>query len=228
MKLICLPHAGGSEVSYSDWNEELDKTIEIFTIELNGRGRRIDNCFYKDMYEMTNDVYNQMKAFLEVESEDYMIFGHSMGGLVAYELYYKILNNNNRLPKKLIISGINPPHIKEENKDFLMSDNDLKNKLILMGGIPKEISSDEEIFNFFLPIIRNDIKNVAEYKFEGHSNKISIPVDILYGIYDSNTFNQVMKWNDLAEDICIYKFKGDHFFINSHKKEIIELINKCV
>jgi len=44
----------------------------------------------------------------KIIADDYAIYGHSMGSLLAYELYYKIIDKNIRKPKHMFFSGNEP------------------------------------------------------------------------------------------------------------------------
>jgi len=50
IKLFCLPCAGGSSSLYSKWNRHIKSEIEVVSIELKGRGIRIDEDFYENFH----------------------------------------------------------------------------------------------------------------------------------------------------------------------------------
>lgn len=103
VKLFCIPCAGGSANAYLKWNNYLQYNIELCPIELKGRGGRSDEAYYEDIDEAVEDVFNLIKD--SINNNEYALFGHSMGGLIVYELYYKLLENGMKLPKQIFIYG---------------------------------------------------------------------------------------------------------------------------
>lgn len=49
------------------------------------------------------DIYCQIQD--KIQQEEFAIYGHSMGALLTYELYYKIINTSNRKPKHLFFQA---------------------------------------------------------------------------------------------------------------------------
>lgn len=88
MKLFCLPYAGGSESAFYSWKGHMQPDIEICPIQLKGRGRRFNEPCYESLEEAVQDIFEQVQA--ERKGDDYALFGHSMGSLLAYELYYQM------------------------------------------------------------------------------------------------------------------------------------------
>ncbi|MEY8742625.1 thioesterase II family protein [Bacillales bacterium AN1005] len=87
INLFCIPFAGGSAVVYSKWKKNTDSFIQIHEVELPGRGRRMNEPLIDNMEAMVEDIFYSIKNNL---TEPYALFGHSMGGLLTYELCHKI------------------------------------------------------------------------------------------------------------------------------------------
>ena len=138
IKLFCLPHAGGSAFNYSKWKKYFNPFIEVIPIELAGRGYRMEESLYHSIEEAVNDVYKIIVKHLN--NSPYILYGHSMGSLIAYELARKIQNSNNVLPEFLVLSGRNHPNSKI--KDIR---HNLPNDFLILNGKNDELTSYEEI-----------------------------------------------------------------------------------
>jgi surfactin synthase thioesterase subunit len=225
MKLFCLPYAGGSQIIYYKWKKVINNHIELRPIELKGRGARYAEGFYNDLNEAVEDIYNIIKD--EITDSDYGIFGHSMGSILTYELYHKIVKEGKPEPKCLFFSAHRAPTYKVKEKKYLLSDKDFMKKVIDLGGTPKEVIESKELLDFVLPILRNDFKILEEYIYEKKENPIECDVSVLIGEKDSMTLDEAKEWNKLvAKEINIYSFEGDHFFINDEYKRIINIIEE--
>lgn len=74
----------GSAQIFKEWGRVCN-SIEFIPIEYSGRGSRIGETLFANLNEMVDDVYKQILIHIN-ECEKYSIFGHSFGGLVAFEL----------------------------------------------------------------------------------------------------------------------------------------------
>lgn len=225
MKLFCLPYAGGSEIIYYKWEKYIHPSIQVVPIELKGRGKRFNEFFYESLEEAVDDIFENIKE--KIVNDDYAIYGHSMGSLLAYELYYKISKLNFRKPKHIFFSGYEAPSmIKETENMYTLPDYDFMKKVMELGGTPEELISNQEVLEIFLPIIRNDFKLVETYNYKRRKEKIQCDVSILNGKQDSINLEEVLAWkNHICKGFKVYTLKGNHFFINSNVENITSIIN---
>lgn len=225
MKLFCLPYAGGSSVIYTTWKNYVDSSIELCPIELAGRGKRFQEPLYNTIKEMVEDVYEQIKD--DIEKDSYAIFGHSMGSIIAYELCHKLEEKNTRKPVHVFFSGHKAPSIiKDDEIIHDLPDEEFKNKLIELGGTPKEFFESKELCDMFIPIIRADFKAVENYTYNSSNDKLNINISVLYGKKEEMTMNEILQWrNHTNGETKIYPFEGDHFFINDNSQNIVNIIN---
>ncbi|MDQ7236350.1 thioesterase II family protein [Bacillus pacificus] len=223
-KLFCFPHAGGSAFNYAKWKNYFNPYIEVVPIELAGRGYRIEESLYQGMEEAVNDAYTSIVK--QIDASPYILFGHSMGSLIAYEVARKIQDSNNELPKFLVLSGRNHPNSKIKNIRHNLSNEQFKREVIAMGGTPSGVLQSEELMEIFLPILRADFKIVETYI---HDNNIK-PCDIDFLIFNGKndeftTYDQVIKWNKYTNKTCTFhSFEGNHFFLNENIEEIAKSI----
>ena len=82
--LFCLPYAGGGTSIFYQWQSMLKNAgILVCPILLPGREHRINEELIDNAYELSNQIY---KGIQEELNRPFLIFGHSMGGIIAYEL----------------------------------------------------------------------------------------------------------------------------------------------
>lgn len=225
MILFCLPYAGGSEAIYFKWKKYVDSSIELVPLALKGRGKRFNEIFYQNIQEAVDDLFENIKA--RIVEGDYAIYGHSMGSLLAYELYYRISKLNYRKPTHIFFSGyIAPSILRKRENTYELPDNDFMQKIMELGGTPEELMNNQELFKIFLPIIRSDFKILESYDYEKRENKIECDVSILNGKQDLIKLEEILAWkNHVCRELNIYNFEGDHFYINSNVENIVNIIN---
>lgn len=228
MNLFCLPYAGGSEITYYEWKKYLDPSIQLKPISLKGRGKRFTEGFYNSIEEAVDDIFSNYIS--QSKDEDYAIFGHSMGGLLAYELYYKICEKNFKLPTHMFFSGYESPD-KSTDVDisYTLPDKEFLNKVFELGGTEKEIIENEELLELYLPILRNDFRILDQYVYKNKGFKIRCNVSVLIGKEDRVDKEKLLSWSNLVDiPVNFYTFNGNHFYINTSTKQLIDVINKTL
>lgn len=228
MILFCLPYAGGSEAIYYKWRRYLHPLIELYPVQLKGRGKRYDESLYDTFEEAVDDIFINIKD--KISTEDYAIYGHSMGSLLAYELYYKIKMEKLKIPKHIFFSGYRAPSIiKKEEKIYMLPDYEFLQKIIELGGTPQELVNNNELLKMFLPIIRSDFKILDNYNFKKRDAKILCDVSVINGKQDSINLQEILAWkNHVCKGFRVYNLEGNHFFINDNIEKISNFINNTL
>ncbi|KEK25305.1 thioesterase II family protein [Bacillus gaemokensis] len=225
--LFCFPFAGGSSTYYLKWANDINDSIDLHLIELAGRGRRINEPLYNNVNEIVVDIYEQINE--ELSEKPYAFFGHSMGSLIAYELTRYIHQKQNSLPTHVFFSGSNPPHKRLKSFVHQLTDEKLKQKMMLLEGTPKEVLECEELMELILPIFKADFKVTEEYRCDLQREylKLSCPITVLNGTQDAMIdFHDIGEWSKFTTEDCNFRqFVGGHFFINEHMRDVVEIIN---
>lgn len=229
VKLFCLPYAGGSASIYYKWKKYLDSNIEVFPVELAGRGRRMSEGLYDSMLNAVEDVYNIIKPI--IIDCDYAFYGHSMGTIIAFELCRKIMGENERQPLHLFVSGRYPPSTRRTEKYLSrLPDNIFLEEVCKLGGTSTELVVNKELCDIFVPILKADYRIIEEYKYINSDRKFNYGITAFNGKDDLEvTYNEVKEWGQhtLLQN-PIYEFEGNHFFINDKIAEISEIINSTI
>ncbi len=227
MKIYFLPYAGGSEMSYNKLTAEFpENNVTSIQCSLPGRGRRVGEAFLDDVSAMAEDILSQIKTSLQ--GDVYMIFGHSMGALLAVHVLSLLKSSKLPLPLHLFLSGRTgvikkpAPPLKCE-----MNSNQLKNALNNLGGVSEEVLRDEDVMSFFEPIIRNDFKAI-EYYLPITFHDSNLKTTVYFGDKDEFSFEEAAMWQRIADKkIDVKCFSGGHFFIFDHAEEIVkDMISK--
>lgn len=225
MRIFTLPYAGGNQYSYWFLRKRIiNEKVQIESLEYPGRGKRLKEPFANNIFEMVEDILDQIFRRLET-NEEYMIYGHSLGALIGYLVCCKIETLEKVKPTKLIISGRKAPEINDKKKISTLSKNEFWDKIKEMGGVPEELLLNRELRDFFEPILLSDFKNLEEFQFE-KSNLLSIPIDVMYGSNEGIDECDVDGWrNKSKKDVKIYRLDGDHFFIFNCKELLLDYFN---
>lgn len=227
-RLYCFSYAGGSAISYMPWQDALDPAIEVCAVQLPGRGVRMAETPYTSMSALV-EVLAQVMA--RQDKMPFAFFGHSLGALLAYELAHHCKRAHLPQPAHLIVSGtVAPQHRKPPRRMHDWPDDELIAELKKLNGTPKEILENRELMSLVLPTIRGDFALV-----DGFSHRVGLPLDIpltaLAGRQDIGRDDPVHvdAWKEETTKAChVHWIDGDHFFVNSHRSEVVAVVAKTL
>ncbi|MEI6205666.1 MAG: thioesterase domain-containing protein [Desulfuromonadales bacterium] len=224
--LFCFPFAGGNVYSYRPFERVLNPAIKVVPLEPPGRGRRSQESCLKSMHEIALDMVSCMRTSLD---KPYALFGHSMGALSAYLVTCQLVKEQLPLPLHLFISGKGPPHgISREAQWHTLPPEEFKSKLAELGGCATVVLEDRELFAYFEPIIREDMRAIAEYQHTA-GPPLEVPITVMIGTTESTTCAEASQWNDMTTyDCSVLQYEGDHFFLFDHIDSICALLNSTL
>jgi surfactin synthase thioesterase subunit len=211
VKLFCLAHAGGSANVYLTWRRHLDGPVELTPIELSGRGRRISGPLRHRFTDVLDDVAGGVAA--AGVPDDYALFGHSFGAILAFELAHVLVARGGPAPRHLFLSGsCSPDRVADLEFELAADDRTLLRSLAYLGGTPDEILMDDEAVALFAPILRADLHALHDYRF-AERTRLPSDVAILLASHDElATAEDAARWADLFDGQASTRvLTGGHF-----------------
>ena len=210
-RLFIFPHAGSSANLYLEYKKQLSNSfVECFLYEYKGHGARYGEEFSKSIQEVSIDFLEKYSRLLE---EDYIFLGHSYGTNVILDLCNTINCRKLQFPKIIYLSSGSPIHEKIDT-----SKEGIRELLLRQNMTASNIMTDNSLFDFFFPIIQNDINNLNNYK--ALEKKYPIEVSLFSGNNENIDMNKV--WKDYYRIKNTQVFDGGHEYIL--KKENVRKI----
>jgi surfactin synthase thioesterase subunit len=231
IRLFCFPYAGGSAMVYNPWQNSLDKSIRLHPVELAGRGRRITDPLYNTIEEAADDVFQIIKY--QLGDLPYAFFGHSMGALIAYNVAQKIREKKYPGPSHIFFSGRGAPHIRRDDKEpyHTMPHDEFKEKVLNLGGTPKELFEHPELMEILLPLLRSDFRLAWCYKHKDSNNPLDCDITVFTGKEEDLKNEQIQEWDRHTNYQCtLYSFEGGHFFINdpTEREKMLTIVSNTL
>ncbi len=227
MQLLCLTYAGGTAAFYNQFDPYFDSSIEIIKLEYAGHGARHKEPFYKDFFELADDMYMWIKE-LKCPSQEYALIGYSMGSISLVEVLNLIIERKEIPLPKYVFLAAHEPIPKKELSGFTESalDDFVKDRTIKFGGIPQKLMNNKSFWRMYLPIYRNDYSILEKYNFDSISLRTEIPVVVFYSPTDTNIKEMLLWKKYFVGETEFLEYEGNHFFIQNHCKEICRIINE--
>ncbi|GIN69091.1 MULTISPECIES: thioesterase II family protein [Bacillus] len=221
MQLICFPFAGGYSTSFRPLYEHLKADCDMLAIEPPGHGTN-----QMDLVDDFETLVGMYQTALEPKlTRPFVLFGYSMGGMVAYRMAQK-LEKAGIYPKAVIISAIQPPDIKRKKVSHY-DDDAFLDHIIQLGGMPDELVRNREVMDYFLPSFRADYRALESFLHTDHT-LVSSPVYILNGDKDEKCMQDAHGWKKWVREAEFHSFEGGHMFLLSQTEQISALIRSII
>ncbi|MDF3055773.1 MAG: lgrE [Gammaproteobacteria bacterium] len=224
ISLYCFHHAGGSASSYLPWKTDMGPDIQVCPVQLPGRGSLYNEDLIIDFGVL---IERLSKIFLAENSLPFAFFGHSLGGLVAFELCHFLKRQSLPMPKHLFISGTNPPIFHPPSPRRPKDDESLIERLKAYEGTDEQIFKNKEFMEMVLPVFRADLMLIESYHYQSRQ-QLALPLTLLTGKSDEYLqHDRLSVWGlETSSDFEHYLFEGGHFYIQSRKNAVLQLIRQ--
>ncbi|MHC5594895.1 MAG: thioesterase II family protein [Nostoc sp.] len=225
LRLFCFPYAGGSSAIFRTWPNNLPSNVEVCAVEYPGRGRQMKSEPLTRLEPLVEAIAPELISYLD---KPFAFFGHSMGGLVSFELTRLVRSQYSLTPFHLFISARRAPQV-PFTKPLLhiLSDPDLQSELRTLNGTPKAVLESMELMQMFLPILRADFAVLETYVYT-QKQPLECPITVFGGLQDQEVSHEELQgWREQTiAAFSLHEFNGDHFFIHSDQQLLFKLISQ--
>ncbi|MDF3833562.1 alpha/beta fold hydrolase [Cupriavidus basilensis] len=222
LQLFCLPHAGASATTYLRWRRLLPADIALVPLEPPGRGARLDEPLLRDFEALASAMTDALCRHRAHAGMPYALFGHSMGGLLAWRVCHLLRERGYGLPRGLVVSGCAAPTRRDSRRLApLRGDAALAEDLRKHGGTPEAVFADPELLRMTLDVLDADYRVCESFQradvpplpmslhvFAGHDDPI-LPADLHAWAIESQV-GHTLDW-----------FAGGHFFLHDDPAAVV-------
>jgi len=210
-RLVCFPHLGGSSMSYKEWPSAFSDA-EIWSYE--------PTELYKDWEALIEALIVEQP--IADTTLPVFLYGHSLGGLIAYEVGYALEQKGNTNVKRLVIGACGSPRFPNdlvklgaEWSDSLVETVPAEQlmAILLAGGLVDNTNSPE--------IVRASILLGRRYstwtKNKGLTRSVSAPTHAVVAAEDRvvGDLDRVRDWKDFTSSafaVHVLKEGANHLF----------------
>ncbi|WP_330214016.1 thioesterase II family protein [Pseudomonas sp. Z18(2022)] len=224
LRLFCLPYSGASAMVYSRWRRALPEWLQVRPLELPGRGMRMDEPLQRDIKALAGQLADEISAELD---GPYALFGHSLGGLLAFELAHALRERGVPQPLALFASGTAGPACRDVSEYAIeKNDEQLIARLRELKGTGEDVLANAELMQLMLPILRADFLLCGSFEY-GEREPLRLPIHVFGGKQDAVTADQLLDWQqDTASGFSLDMFDGHHFFLMQHESSVLRCVRR--
>lgn len=223
---IFIPFAGGSGLSFEPLRRAVGAHMPILGVTYKGR-------YQKNVAQAPGTVdamASEAIALIEkLEVREVVIFGYSLGAIVAYEVARRQHEFAPRLVN-LVVAACRAPHIFNCAQVALEGSEDVFIQTVsTFGAIPDFMLKQPAAKSRMLPSLLKDFQAAALYQHVP-GGPLDVPITVLGGSEDPFApVQDVVAWQEHSHnDPQIEFFEGDHFFLTQHIPAITKIIAEPV
>lgn len=219
---VVAPYAGGSAYSMYDLARMLpDPGEEALVVQYPGRGPRLGEPLAADLTELVECVADELDSC----ADRLVLVGHSLGGLICYELAHR-LERSGREVELLVISAARAPAFTTLRADEVRSRTRQAWIDILRqgGGAVDEVLDEPEMLRIAVLVLRADTMLAAGHR--ASTTPVRCPMLTIGGDADPDvSATQLRGWKSLTTATATtVMFPGGHFYHRERVAEIASLI----
>ncbi|MGD9823144.1 thioesterase II family protein [Desulfobacter sp.] len=224
LRLFCFPYAGGGAAAFRKWPQFFPDSVEVCGVQPPGRENRIGEEPIADVHELVTRLLPALGPWFD---KPFVFYGHSTGGLVAFELIRELRRQQMPLPLHLVVSGARAPHISEPSPLHHLPKEAFIQELRRFSGTPESVLENSDLMEIYIPILRADLAIEEKYTLKAEA-PINIPITAIYGIEDDEAPKSVMaSWKRYTTDSFeLIGLPGGHFFINTARQAFLSCLSR--
>lgn len=192
--------------------------VKRVAVQYPGKGGTHDLASFTSISELADEVCRKLPPIGE-DSPNIAFFGHSMGGLVAFEVARRLEADGHGIGA-LFVSAVAAPG--RVGYDYIPdSDRGLLDAVSQMMGVNPEFLENEEFAARILPTLRG-LKAISKYECPPEA-VLSCPIFVFYADDDEvATLEKVEPWAQRTTAECVVrKFAGHHFYLTENLLDLV-------
>ncbi|AJO75868.1 MULTISPECIES: thioesterase II family protein [Pseudomonas] len=224
VRLICFPQTGADPEQLRNWAGGLAGHIELVLVRLPGHGSRQAEAPLEDWPLLLVDTFAVLRPLL---AEPHALFGHGLGGLLAYEAAKWAQAHYPGQTRHLFLCACRSPD-SPASRPLLhtLPATPFHEAMLSLGATPLEIPRDQASRDQYERLLRADLK-LFESWCDQSSGNLDIPLTALYGSEDALApASNMANWREFTRrEFELIEVAGNHFFIKSQRQRLLQIVN---
>lgn len=221
--LICLPYAGAGASFFFPWRKLGNDQVVVRPLQLPGRERLIDDEPFTDLHQAADALLPQAVAEAGRDDHPVVVFGHSLGAVLAYELTRR-LTGTGRAVTGLVVSGSPAPWAPRAQRATGLDDDRFLARVEEFAGYRHSAFDDQERRELLLPTLRADVEMHENY-LPRTRDRLDVDVIAVRGADDHLvTARDLAGWAEVTTGRCEQvELPGGHMYLTESGRAVLDL-----
>jgi surfactin synthase thioesterase subunit len=223
LRLIAFHHAGGNASFFQPWLKDFESLewLEFTAVQLPGRGRRLSEAPFTELPPLLDAMD---EGLFDLIDRPYVLFGFSMGAILAFELALRRQRQGRHMPAALVLAGRGAPRASSPAiSRAAFTREKIVRELTRLGGTDPVLLQNGPFLDVFMRTFQADFA-IADAHHCETPEPLRCPMHAWGGADDPEvSIERIFRWNDFAGDAFVgHLFPGSHFFVRSAHAPVME------
>lgn len=218
--LVCAPYAGARPGVFGPLAKAFGD-VNVLAVQLPGHGRRMRE---RPLTRVADIIAGLAPAVARAVTGKFVLFGHSMGALVALELA-RALQETGPEPDHVIVSASKAPSdLGRDRAWHTLPDDELARELVALGAEPAAFEI-AELREFAMPMLRADLEAVATFDTTPRT-PLRCPITAVAGTEDDEFPPRLLAgWErETAKGLRARTVAGGHFLLEERLADMVDVV----
>lgn len=228
VRLFCFAHAGGGAVMFHPWSRALRPSVAVHAVQLPGRESRSQETPVRVLGDVLQPITDAITALAD---RPLVLFGHSLGALLAFEVARRLHHEGRGSPSAMIVSGRPAPHLPSRSPRLAhLPAREIVFRIAeLHGGIPATLLEEPALVAMMGRVLHADLE-ALEHHAHVTGTPLACPI-VAIGGRDDTTVSQheLDAWRQHTQsDFACEQFDGGHFYFKTAESQaaVLDLVRR--
>jgi medium-chain acyl-[acyl-carrier-protein] hydrolase len=225
LRMFCFPFGGGGASIFNTWKQGLPPGVEVCPVQMPGRESRFQEAPITRIPQMISLLSDILRPYLD---RPFVLFGHSIGALIAFELARQLRRRGLRSPEWLFVSGHPSPDLPRRRPSVSnLARPEFIEAMRKHFEVSPALLDDAGMMEFVFPALRADYELVETYLYQ-EEPPFSFPISVFGGSHDPETTgDEVAAWRRHTTGLFRARIiDGNHMFINTARQALLGEVAK--
>jgi len=225
--LVCFPFAGAGASFFRPWSTRLAGEFDVIPVQLPGREKRIGEAPHTNVAAAISEVLPELSQRLGSRG-DVVVFGHSLGAVLAYELARRASREGGFQVKRLVVSGSPAPLQQRDRRATGLSDDQFLQQVSDLAGYSHPVLEDPEMRELLLPVLRADVEMHEGY-VPGRLDVLAASITCLRGRDDALvSLADSARWQEVTgQPLDLVEVAGGHMYLVDEPARVFEVLHSA-
>jgi NADPH:quinone reductase-like Zn-dependent oxidoreductase/surfactin synthase thioesterase subunit len=219
VRLICFHSMGVGASLFTRFLLNPLDDYDILAVQTPGREERIAEPVAESVTELVDQIVPNLRPLFD---RPVVIWGHSFGGIVAWEVIRQLRELHGCVPVHFIVTGTEAPHEapKWQKREIMLKAMVPENSAEYLLSQSRYVDAPE-FFKMILPGMRRDMPLLQTYSFQ-ESAPLDCPMTAFAARQDDMVYtDRIREWSAYTlAGFELIEVDGDHWFLDRNRELI--------